>query len=124
MAISDQDLLSFIRSTFRSVWAIELLCHLRARRDQARPSEAIVAALRASHAVVQRGLADLTAAGLVVTEETGDVRYAPASPDLDALAEAAEALYARSPGAVRRMIVAGSNPGITAFADAFKLRKD
>ena len=43
---------------------------------------------------------------------------------MDKLVEQAEALYATSPDAVRRMIVAASNPGITAFADAFRLRKD
>ena len=30
----------------------------------------------------------------------------------------------RSPDAVRRMIVAATSPGITAFADSFRLRKD
>lgn len=124
MANSDQDLLAFIRSTFRSVWALELLCHVRARRDQALSSDAIVAALRASNAVVQQGVADLTAAGLVVADDDGHVRYAPAAADLDSLAEAAEALYAKSPDAVRRMIVAAANPGVAAFADAFKLRRD
>jgi hypothetical protein len=34
-------------------------------------------------------------------------------------------LYARSPDAVRRLIVVGtSSGGIAAFADAFRLRKD
>ena len=33
-------------------------------------------------------------------------------------------LYARSPDKVRRLIVAQCAPGVTAFADAFRLRKD
>ncbi len=52
------------------------------------------------------------------------MRYAPASTDLDRLAAQAETLYARSPGAVRRMIVTAASPGIAAFADAFRLRKE
>ncbi len=120
----EQDLHSFIGSTFRSVWALELLCHVRARRDHLLAAGAIVTALRASNAVVERGLVDLSAAGLVVVDAQGLIQYAPASPRLDDLAGQAEALYARSPDAVRRMIVAAANPGISAFADAFKLRRD
>ena len=32
--------------------------------------------------------------------------------------------YGHSPDKVRRLIVAQANPGVTAFADAFKLRKE
>ncbi len=128
MTSPEQDLHSFIRATFRSVWAIELLCHVRdhvrARPEQPLQIDGIVAALRASRLVVERGLADLSAAGLTSVDDAGQVRYQPASADLDALAGAAEAFYARSPDAVRRMIVAAANPGVTAFADAFKLRRD
>lgn len=124
MTVPEQDLHSFIRATFRSVWAIELLCHVRDRREQLLQTDEIVAALRASRLVVERGLADLSAAGLTTVDETGQVRYEPVSADLDALAGAAQAFYARSPDALRRMIVAAANPGVTAFADAFKLRRD
>ena len=50
--------------------------------------------------------------------------FSPASADLDRQAHAAAELYARSPDAVRRMIVLSANAGINAFADAFRLRKD
>ena len=129
MTIPEQDLHSFIRATFRSVWAIELLCHVRGH-FRARPElppvpmDEIVTALRASRLVVERGLADLSAAGLTSVDEQGRVKYEPVSADLDALAGAAEAFYGKSPDAVRRMIIAAANPGIAAFADAFKLRRD
>ncbi len=119
-----QEVANFIRSTFRSVWSLELLCFLRANPGQAHRPEELVAAIRGSELVVSQSVDGLLAAGLVVVEEDGAVRYAPASPDLDRLAEGAEAMYARSPDAVRRMIVSAANPGITAFADAFRLRKD
>ena len=72
----------------------------------------------------QQRVESLTAAGLVLSEPDGSVRYAPVSDDLDRLAAEAEARYARSPDAVRRLIVTAANPSVSAFADAFRLRKD
>jgi hypothetical protein len=120
----EEDLSRFIRSTFRSVWALELLCFLRQDRGRSLSHQEMVAGLRGSDLVVTQSVGSLTAAGLVVAEADGSARYNPASDDLDRLVEGAEALYARSPDAVRRMIVAAANPAITAFADAFRLRKD
>ncbi|MEZ0242758.1 MAG: hypothetical protein ACAH11_05245 [Sphingomonas sp.] len=115
---------TFVRATFRSVWTLELLCYLRKHPDNAQPIADLVAGLRASDLVVRQSADALLAAGLVVVEADGAIRYSPSSGALDELAIASEALYARSPDAVRRMIVAAANPGITAFADAFRLRKD
>ena len=69
-------------------------------------------------------MGSLVAAGLVTVEEDGEARYLPASDDIARLAEATQKLYAKRPDAVRRLIVMSSNEGITAFADAFRLRKD
>ena len=121
---SKSEVASFVRATFRSVWALELLALLRQNRDEAMTHADMVAGLRASDLVVTQSVGGLAAAGLVLAEADGSARYAPASPELDLLVGQAEALYARSPDAVRRMIVEASNPGLTAFADAFKLRKD
>jgi hypothetical protein len=121
---TDQQVSSFVGSTFRSVWALELLCFLRQNRDRSHSHAEMVTGLRGSDLVVTRGVESLSAAGLVLADADGSTRYAPASAELDQLAEAAEALYAKTPDAVRRLIVAASNPGITAFSDAFKLRKD
>ena len=121
---SRNEVASFIAATFRSVWALELLCLLRQHRDRSLSHAEMVAGLRGSDLVVTQSVESLAAAGLVLTEADGSARYAPASANLDRLVGQAEALYARSPDAVRRMIVAAANPGITAFADAFRLRKD
>jgi hypothetical protein len=123
--VSHQPLLvDFIRSTFPSVWALELMCYLRRRRDESVAREDLVAALRASDLVVEQGARSLLAAGLVVVEGEQELRYRAVSEDLDALAGEAAALYARSPNAVRRLIVAGAASSAVAFADAFRLRKD
>jgi len=121
---SREEVSTFIQATFRSVWGLELLCFLRQNRSRALSHAEMVSELRGSDLVVTQGIATLAAAGLIVTEADGSARYAPASEDLDGLVEQAEALYATSPDAVRRMIVAAASPGITAFADAFRLRKD
>jgi hypothetical protein len=121
---SDDDVSSFIGATFRSVWALELLCFLRQDPRRSLSHDEMVAGLRGSDLVVTQSVHALTAAGLVLAESDGSARYHPASADLDGLVERAAALYARSPDAVRRTIVAAANPAITAFADAFRLRKD
>ena len=121
---SEHDVAAFIRASFRSVWALELLRMLRQNQDRILSRDEMVAGLRGSDLVVTQGVDTLSAAGLVVTEDDGGARYRPATAELDALVEATEALYRTSPDAVRRMIVAAANPGITAFADAFRLRKD
>ena len=118
------DLSSFIQSTFRSVWALELMCLLRQNRDRALSHGEMVGGLRGSDLVVTQSAEALTAAGLIVVNEEGGAQYMPATPELERLVEQTERLYARSPDKVRRIIVSASSPGISAFADAFRLRKD
>ena len=118
-----QEVQNFVRSTFRSVWSLELLLFLRNNADRAWTREELVARLRASESIVAQSVDTLVAAGLVVTEEDA-ARYLPASPDLDRKAAEVESFYAKSPDAVRRAIVMSATGGLTAFADAFRLRKD
>ena len=115
---------SFIASSFRSVWALELLRHLADHPGSFFSSQELIAALRASEAVVSQSVDNLTAAGLAVVDGEGRAGYHEASAEQDALVKEAIDLYARSPDKVRRLIVAQSAPGVTAFADAFKLRKN
>jgi len=120
----DRQVADFIRSTCRSVWTLELLCYLRNQSERAFSREELIAGLRASEVVVSQGLQALGATGLVVSQADDLVRYAPASEELDRLSAAAEAMYVRNADAVRRMIVAAANPGISAFANAFKFRSE
>jgi hypothetical protein len=120
---ADDDAANFIRSSFRSVWSIELFLLLKGD-PRAWPRAEIVAALRASELIVAQGLDSLTAAGLVIVDETGGAAYRPASEGAARLAERAESLYARSPDAVRRLIVGAIPNPLAAFADAFRLRKE
>ena len=114
------DLLRFIGSSFRSVWALELLLVLRTEPRSWSRAE-LVSTLRASDLVVAKSLESLAAAGLIALEgETA--RYLPASKDIAQQVKELEKLYAARPDAVRRAIVSASASGATAFADAFKLR--
>lgn len=115
---------SFIGNSFRSVWALELLKYLVENPGTYHTSEELIAVLRASEAVVSQSVHNLTAAGLAVIDEAGRIAYFEASKEGAALVEAAIALYQRSPDKVRRLIIAQCAPGVTAFADAFRLRKD
>jgi len=120
--VSEQEVTHFIRSTFRSVWSLELLLVVKNEPERRWSRVDLVASLRASELVVTRGLEELLASGLILMEEGGAACYYPLSADLDRLVGETEALYARSPNAVRRIIV--SSASMNAFADAFRLRKD
>ena len=115
---------SFIANSFRSVWALDLLTYLAERPGTYfRPAD-LVTAMRASDVVVSQSVENLTAAGLALVDEEGRVAYQDTSAEQAGLVKRAIAFYGRSPDKVRRLIVAQSNPGVTAFADAFRLRKD
>lgn len=116
------DLVRFIASAFRSVWSLELLFALK-RGARACSRSELVSGLRASELVVSRALDDLVAAGLVSVE--GDqAAYMPVNQEVADRVEQVEKLYAARPDAVRRAIISASAGGATAFADAFRLRKD
>lgn len=115
--------LSFIRSAFRSVWALELMCVLRSSPDRTFNAGELVGRLRASDLVVRQSLDGLHAAGLVVMDEQG-TRYAPATEALDRLAGDAVSLYDRRPDMVRRTIVMAGTDPLSAFSDAFRIRRD
>lgn len=119
---SEQNLLHFITSSFRSVWALELLLVLK-REPRTWARAELVTTMRASQLVVSKALDVLVAAGLASLEGDG-ARYMPVNGEVAENVERTERLYAARPDAVRRAIVSSSVGGLTAFADAFRLRKD
>jgi len=123
MSISNQ-LADFIRGAFPSVWTLELLVLLRSEPGRAWSRQELVDKLRGSDPIVIQGVGALVAGGFVAMEEGGRVHYAPASPDIDRMADEAVRQYAKRPDAVRRIIVFASQTGLQAFSDAFKLRGD
>ena len=122
MAGPSEDLLRFIESSFRSVWALELLLILKSERRAWRPDE-LVSTMRASELVVSKAIDGLVSAGLASLEGDGAL-YMPINDEVAGCVEQLEKLYSVRPDAVRRVIVSASATGATAFADAFKFRKD
>ena len=122
MSRSDEDVLRFIAATFPSVWALELLLAVKGA-PRVWPREELIATLRASELVVSKALEALIAAGLASSDDQGVV-YLPVNTDVADFVDRAEQLYRSRPNSVRRAIVAASAGGATAFADAFRLRKE
>jgi len=122
VARPDDELFGFIASSFRSIWALELLLLLKSERRAWSHAE-LVAALRASELVVNNALEGLVAAGTASVDAEG-ATYLPANDDIARRVDQAEQLYATRPNAVRRAIIAASSSSAAAFADAFKLRRD
>ena len=120
--ISDEDLSRFIASSFSSVWSLELLLLMK-REPRPWSRDELIRALRASELVVAGALDSLVAGGLASVSEEG-AEYMPVSESVAELVDKAEKLYALKPDTVRRMIVSSAASGITAFAEAFRLRKD
>jgi hypothetical protein len=121
---SDETLADFIRVSFRSIWALELLIALKHSPGGCASREELVSKLCASDAVVTLALEHLLAGGLVIIGKEDKACFAPASPGLARLFDRTEELYARKPDAVRRLIISAPASGATAFANAFRWRKD
>jgi hypothetical protein len=117
------DLLSFIRASIRSTWALELLLLMRKQAPRASAPDELVLALRATPTLVSTCLDQLQTAGLVVREESGAWRYGPAAPALDRLAGELEAAYAEKPVTIINAIMATPTDKLKSFADAFRFPK-
>jgi hypothetical protein len=115
---------SFITGSFRSVWALEVLRFLANEAEATFTPIELIERLRVSDAVIAQSVASLEAAGLIHADNGGRIGFHPGSDERLGMVRAAIDLYDKSPDKVRRMIVARSSPGITAFADAFRLRRD
>jgi len=114
----------YIRTAFRSVWALELLLHLKRSAPRAWSREELIEVLRGSQLIVDQSIDGLMRMGLVTVAREGDVTYQPATDELAELTEQVEREYVTRPDAVRRLIVSGAHKGLATFADAFRLWKD
>jgi hypothetical protein len=119
---SQENLLQFVAASFPSVWALELLLTLKGDRRPWTRDE-LVTRLRASDLVVAKALDALVVAGLASIDRSG-ATYSPVNLETDATVGRVEQLYRSRPNAVRRAIVSAQTSSATAFADAFKLRKN
>jgi hypothetical protein len=121
---TDQDIEEFIGDSFASIWDLELLSALLDSDGQCATSAELVERMRASELVVVQGIECLVAAGIAAIEGDGRLHFRPVNDELADCARQACEFYARFPGRARRLIVSRQQPGLKAFADAFRLRKD
>ncbi len=108
----------FIRGAFPSVWTLELLMLMRSDPERAWTQAELVEKLRGSDHIVVQGVGALVAGGLVMTLDSGTVRYAPASPEVARLVEDVARQYAKRPDAIRRIIVFSGNNNLQASEKA------
>lgn len=121
MVLSD-DALTLLRSSIRSVWALELLLLLRRHPDHDWSNGDLVRELRGSDVVVQEALGGFLGAGLLVALADGRHRYQPAAPILDKWVEEIAQAYATRPSAIIREIFAAPGNKVRIFADSFRFR--
>lgn len=117
----DPDVLSFIREHIRSVWALELLLKLKTDPERGWSVDALVEAMRASHALVDHNLAALLSAGLIAPDDAGCFRYRPVAPALARLCDELEETYRVRPVTVIRWISAPAER-LKSLADAFRFK--
>ncbi|MDP8916404.1 MAG: hypothetical protein M3M95_04220 [Pseudomonadota bacterium] len=116
----DEDLLTFIQGSIRSVWGLEVLLLLRREQDRTWSAESVARELRANEKLVSDQLRTLETAGLASCGADG-CAYA-AAPALDGLCGRLEAAYRERPGQVIKAIMAAPNDKLQIFADAFRFR--
>jgi hypothetical protein len=114
---------SFIRRNLPTLWALEVLLTLRARAPAAVAHDALVQQLRATPVLIERCLAQLARAGLVAIDAAG-ARFAPATPELEAMCVKLADANAQTPIAVRDAIIRPRDDSLFRFSDAFRIKKD
>lgn len=119
----EAELLSFVRSSIRSTWALEMLILMRGRPDWSFSTAELVRELRATQRLVSACAEQLQAAGLVACEDDGSCRFAPASERLGALCDSLAKLYAEKPFTLLAAIAGSPNERLRDFADAFKITR-
>lgn len=121
---TDRDIEQFISDSFTSIWDLELLSVVLENPERGHTAKELVERMRSSDLVVEQGIESLVAAGMASIDAEGRLRFQPVNEELAHCAREASEFYARFPGRARRLMIARRSPGLTAFADAFRLRKD
>ncbi len=121
---TDRQLEDFVSDSFASIWDLELLSVLLEHPDAALSQDELVERMRASELVVSQGARALASGGMASIDAQGRLQFRAINPQVEKCARQACEFYRRFPGRARRLIVARQAPGLNAFADAFRLRKD
>src|SRR5262245_65447797 len=85
VAVTDEQIVEFLRTHIRSVWALELLLLFARDASRAWQPDDLVRAMHSSRVVVSEALRDLQRAGLLASDADQRHRSSPSSRQLDAL---------------------------------------
>lgn len=121
--LSDSSFREMVESCLDSVWSLELLLLTFNQPARIWTASELVKELRSSDLAVAQSVQCLRNAGLLIGESDGTVRYAAASADFDVFVAKLDHEYRTRPTQIRLMIVGRSNAKLTAFSDAFLLRR-
>ena len=121
--MTEQEVLDFVRNSIGSIWALELLVLLGAEPGRAWRVEEAVRESRSSPAAVNGALRLLASAGLVAETADGIYQYRPASPNLDAIGELVQKVYATKPTKVIAAIYESPSDRLRIFAQAFLFKE-
>jgi DNA-binding HxlR family transcriptional regulator len=112
-----EELTVLVRQHLKSVWALEILLHLREQPGRIRSAQKIVSELRATTALVENTLESLERSGLIALHEAG-YSFQPASPVLAKFCEELAAIYRERPVALINLISAPGDQGRAVADDA------
>lgn len=119
-------LVELLRVAIESEARLAVLLHLRRHMPKGFTAAAVGAALYTSPASAERDLALLCGRGFLAVTLGVDLLYTyrPVKPNLDAEVAELERLWSERPAEVTRILRRLDTDPATAFADAFRLRKD
>lgn len=121
--MTEDDILTFVGKSIRSVWALEVLVCLKRDAGRSWRANELERELRSSAVAIRDALASLQAAQLIVEPDSGNYRYDPKSPELDRIADLIERTYITTPMTLIKALFADPNEKLRLFADAFKLKE-
>ena len=118
-----EDVRTIIRQHVGSVLELDVLLAMRAAGRAITPDE-LARELRLNAAACAAALDKFAAAGFLSVNGSSSYQYAPPAGREGARVDALAQAYSQRRVSVVRFIYQRPSPGVSAFADAFKLRKD
>jgi hypothetical protein len=122
-AVSEEEVIGFIREHIGSVYTLELLLLVKRDRHKSWTIGDLVRELRSSDTAVAEALGRMNLAGLVSQNPEGRYVFAPISVRHEQLAAEIEKAYNSTPMSVVKAIIALPEEKLRAFSAAFKLKE-
>jgi len=116
--------LEFVRASFKSIWALELLLLMRGERSRAWRIDELIRELRANDLIVKRILPEFVEKGLIAETGRELFQYRPAEGRLEKMIDRVARAYAENRTKVIEEILSAPNDNLRTFADAFRIKKD